>query len=72
MEAAWQGRSGLTAMPFGLNGETETTEISPKRASLRCKSLRYNEITLFRLKAKNSPIFATSASLARKDAIVAR
>jgi len=72
MEAAWKGRSGLTAMPFGLNGEPDAAEISPKKASLRCKLLRYNEITLFRLKAENSPVFVTVASPARKNAIVAR
>jgi len=48
-------------MPFGLNGKTGEAEISSKRASFRRKSLRYNEITLFCPKAKNSPILHPKA-----------
>jgi len=60
------------AMPFGLNDETAAAEISSKRASFRRKSLRYNEITLFRPKAKNLPIFAPKVKLGCNGAILAR
>jgi len=59
-------------MPFGLNGKTGEAEILSKRASFRRKSLRYNEITLFHPKVKNSPIFAPKGRFARKYAILAR